>query len=76
MDKELLDLLVCPESRKPLIWFAEKSLLFCPESKLGYPVRDGIPVMLVEEAEKVSDAEAARLIEEARENGLPISGSG
>ena len=48
--KELLDILVCPVSKAPLVWDADKQELLCRTSRLAYPVRDGIPVMLAEEA--------------------------
>ena len=50
MTPELLDLLVCPQTHAPLAWNKERQELICKASKLAYPVRDGIPVMLVEEA--------------------------
>lgn len=57
MDKKLLDILVCPVSKAPLEWRPEKSELVCRTSRLAYPVRDGIPVMLEEEARKLADDE-------------------
>ena len=49
-DPRLLELLVCPLTRQPLRYDAERKLLISPTAKLGYPIRDGIPVMLPEEA--------------------------
>lgn len=57
MDKRLLDLLVCPVSGAPLTWKPEKQELWCKASRLAYPVRDGIPVMLEEEARVLADEE-------------------
>lgn len=57
MDKHLLDILVCPVSKGPLQWHADKQELWCRASRLAYPVRDGIPVMLEEEARTLSDEE-------------------
>ncbi len=65
LDPELLDILVCPESKQPLIYFEEDGFLFCPESKLKYRVDDGIPVMLIEEAERLSDEDAQALLARA-----------
>ena len=56
LDAELLKLLVCPLSRAPLVYDAERGELRCAESALAYPVRDGIPVLLPEEARRL-DAE-------------------
>ena len=61
MDKRLLEILVCPVTKAPLTWDADKQELLCKASRLAYPVRDGIPVMLEEEARALSDEELARL---------------
>jgi uncharacterized protein YbaR (Trm112 family) len=61
MDKRLLDILVCPVTKAPLVWDEGKQELQCKASRLAYPVRDGIPVMLEEEARPLSDEELARL---------------
>jgi uncharacterized protein len=61
MDKRLLDILVCPVTKAPLTWDAERQELLCRASRLAYPVREGIPVMLEEEARPLTDEELARL---------------
>jgi uncharacterized protein YbaR (Trm112 family) len=61
MDKRLLEILVCPITQAPLVWKPEASELWCRASRLAYPVRDGVPVMLEEEARALSDAEAESL---------------
>ncbi len=61
MDKRLLDILVCPVTKAPLVWDADKQELLCKASRLAYPVRDGIPVMLEEESRALSDDELAKL---------------
>jgi len=48
--KELLDILVCPHCKKPLCLLADNAGLKCEACKRAYPVRDDIPVMLIEEA--------------------------
>jgi len=50
MDKRLLDILVCPVTKGPLIYDQEKQELISKAARLAYPIRDGIPVMLVDEA--------------------------
>ena len=60
MDKRLLDILVCPVSKAPLEWRADRQELWCKASRLAYPVRDGIPVMLEEEARPLSEEELGR----------------
>ena len=62
---DLLEILVCPESKRPLIYFEREDFLFCPDSKLKYRVEDGIPVMLIEEAERLTDEQAQALLARA-----------
>ena len=54
MDKKLLDILVCPESGGALYYDEKNNELVCKESKLAYPIQNGIPVMLVEKARKIN----------------------
>ncbi|MCH9829547.1 MAG: Trm112 family protein [Pseudomonadota bacterium] len=61
MDKRLLDLLVCPVTRGPLLWNADRQELWSRSARLAYPVRDGIPVMLEEESRPLTDEELERL---------------
>jgi uncharacterized protein YbaR (Trm112 family) len=61
MDMRLLDILVCPVTKAPLVWDAQKQELLCKASRLAYPVRDGIPVMLEDEARTLTDDELRRL---------------
>lgn len=61
MDKHLLDILVCPVTGAPLSWREADQELWSRAAKLAYPVRDGIPVMLEEEARALSDAELEQL---------------
>jgi uncharacterized protein YbaR (Trm112 family) len=50
IDKELLDILACPVSKKPLELSEDGNFLVCKDSKLVYKIQDGIPIMLVDEA--------------------------
>lgn len=61
MDPRLLDILVCPVTKAPLVWDPRKQELLCKASRLAYPVRDGIPVMLEDEARPLGDEELAKL---------------
>jgi uncharacterized protein YbaR (Trm112 family) len=54
VDKDLLDILVCPSCRGEVEYRPEEELIVCTKCGLRYPVRDDIPVMLIEEAEKPS----------------------
>ena len=60
MDKKLLDILVCPVSKAPVEWNKETDELFCRASGLAYPIRDGIPVMLENEARELTAEERER----------------
>ena len=61
MDKKLLELLVCPVSKAPLIYDKARQELLCKESRLAYPIRDSIPVMLEAEARPLSADEVEAL---------------
>ena len=54
MDKRLLDILVCPVTKAPVYYNESTQELICKASRLAYPVRDGIPVMLEEEARQLA----------------------
>ncbi|MEA1913503.1 MAG: Trm112 family protein [candidate division WOR-3 bacterium] len=53
INKELLDILVCPKCKGELEYDKKKERLICHKCKLAYPIKDGIPVMLIEEAKKL-----------------------
>jgi uncharacterized protein YbaR (Trm112 family) len=57
LDKRLLDILVCPVTKAPLEWRPDRNELWCRASRLAYPVREGIPVMLEEEARPLDESE-------------------
>ncbi|MDQ8038288.1 MAG: Trm112 family protein [Pedobacter sp.] len=57
LDKKLLAILVCPLCKGPLRYEAEKKELLCRADALAFPIRDGIPVMLEEEARPLSAEE-------------------
>ncbi len=59
VDVKLLELLVCPLTKGPLVWNADRAELVSRLARLAYPVRDGIPVMLPSEARQIGEAEAA-----------------
>ncbi len=57
MDKKLLEILVCPVTKGPLIYDKQNQELVSCSAKLAYPIRDDIPVMLENEARALSDEE-------------------
>lgn len=61
VDPKLLEILVCPVTKATLRYDRERQELISLEAGLAYPIRDGIPIMLVDEARQLNDAEKARL---------------
>ncbi|HMD46415.1 MAG TPA: Trm112 family protein [Acidimicrobiales bacterium] len=61
LDALLVEVLACPVDKGPLLLFDDEDLLYNPRLHLAYRVREGIPVMLVDEAVTVDDAEHERL---------------
>lgn len=53
MDSKLLDILACPLCKGPLQYFKSKQLLVCRADRLAFPIQDGIPVMLEDEAQRL-----------------------
>lgn len=51
LSKELLDILACPQCKGDLEYDEENQVLICHESRLKFPIKDGIPIMLIDEAE-------------------------
>ena len=57
VDPKLLEILVCPQTKGPLRYDAQKQELVSIQAGLAYPIRDGIPIMLVDEAREIDDSE-------------------
>ncbi len=57
VDPRLLEILVCPVTHGPLTWNRERGELVSKSARLAYPVRDGVPVMLPEEARSLEEGE-------------------
>jgi uncharacterized protein YbaR (Trm112 family) len=74
LDPLLVEVLACPVDKGPLLWFADEDLLYNPRLKKSYAVRDGIPVLLVDEATDVGEAEHERLTAKAAAGGVPETG--
>ena len=60
IDPKLLEILVCPLTKSPLRYDREARELISDQAKLAYPIRDGIPIMLVDEARSIDDEPAKR----------------
>jgi uncharacterized protein YbaR (Trm112 family) len=65
LDPQLLEILACPDDKGPLLYFADEDSLYNPRLKRRYAIKDDIPIMLIDEAETVADAEHERLIAKA-----------
>jgi uncharacterized protein YbaR (Trm112 family) len=61
LDQRLLDILACPQDKGPLYYIADEGVLYNPRLQVAYAVRDDIPVMLIDEASHVDQAEHERL---------------
>ena len=70
LDSLLLEILACPEDKGPLWYLADEDALYNPRLKRRYAVRDDIPIMLIDEAESVDDAEHERLLAKAEHEGI------
>ncbi|HLI23718.1 MAG TPA: Trm112 family protein [Acidimicrobiales bacterium] len=70
LDPKLLEILACPEDKGPLLYFADEEALYNPRLRRRYAVRDDIPIMLVDEAETVTDEEHGRLLAKADAEGI------
>ncbi|MSO59433.1 MAG: Trm112 family protein [Ilumatobacteraceae bacterium] len=68
IDRALLDILACPQDKGALFYIEAESFLYNPRLHIKYSVRDGIPVMLINEAETVTNDENDRIM------GLVVSG--
>lgn len=76
LDSQLLDILVCPEDKQPLWYFADDGFLYNPRLQRRYEIRDDIPVLLVSEASAVDDAEATELAKRFDAGGIRATGEG
>ena len=70
LDPQLLEILACPQDKGPLLYLADEDALYNPRLHRRYDVRDGIPVMLIDEADDVDDAEHARIMGKVADEGI------
>ncbi|MGP8059057.1 MAG: Trm112 family protein [Acidimicrobiales bacterium] len=74
LDPLLVEVLACPVDKGPLLWFADEDVLYNPRLHKRYDVREGVPVLLVDEATDVDEAEHERLVAKAVADGVPETG--
>ena len=70
LDPQLLEILACPQDKGPLLYFVDEDALYNPRLRRRYEIHDDIPIMLVDEATTVDDAEHARLLAKAEADGV------
>ena len=70
LDPRLLEILACPEDKGPLLYFADEDALYNPRLHRRYKIVDGVPDMLIDDAEGVDDAEHERLTAKAEAEGI------
>lgn len=70
LDRQLLEILACPEDKGPLYYLADENVLYNPRLQRRYEVRDDIPVMLVDEAITVDDVEHQRILGRIEADGI------
>jgi uncharacterized protein YbaR (Trm112 family) len=70
LNEKLLEVLACPEDKGPLLYFQDEDALYNPRLKRRYAIKDDIPIMLIDEAETVTDDENARLLAKAEADGI------
>ena len=76
LSPQLLQILVCPVDKGGLYYLADEDALYNPRLRRRYVVREGIPVMLADEAEAVDDAEHERLMAKVAADGLALTVDG
>lgn len=67
LDPELMEILVCPDSHARLIQVGEWLYSTDPATRRRYPIREGIPIMLIDESEVVDEAEFKRVMQQVQE---------
>ncbi|HMK96647.1 MAG TPA: Trm112 family protein [Acidimicrobiales bacterium] len=73
LDPLLLEILACPEDKGPLLYFPDEESLYNPRLRRRYAINDGIPDMLIEDAETVSPEEHDRLTAKADAEGIKLN---
>ena len=71
LDARLLEILACPSDKGPLYYFEDEESLYNPRLKRRYRIDDGIPVMLIDQAETVENSEHSRLMDRVAEESIP-----
>jgi uncharacterized protein len=70
LDPQLLEILACPDDKGPLLYFEDEDALYNPRLQRRYAIQDDIPIMLIDEAQTVEQAEHERLLAKADAQGI------
>ncbi len=70
LDQQLLAILACPQDKGPLYYLVDEDALYNPRLKRRYLIKQDIPVMLIDQAEQVDDAEHARIMAKVKSVGI------
>jgi uncharacterized protein YbaR (Trm112 family) len=70
LDPQLLEILACPDDKGPLLYFEDEDFLYNPRLHRRYDIRDDIPIMLIDEATSLDDAEHERVMAKAATDGI------
>jgi uncharacterized protein len=70
LDPQLLEILACPDDKGPLYYLADEDALYNPRLQRRYAIRDDIPIMLIDEAETVDQAEHDRIMQRVAAEGI------
>ena len=73
LDPLLLEILACPQDKGPLLYFPDETALYNPRLRRRYAIKDGIPDMLIEDAEDVGEDEHSRLLAKADAEGIKLN---
>ena len=73
IDETLLNILACPEDKGSLYYFEADGFFYNPRLQRRYEIREGIPVMLIEEATSIGEAEHANLMEQINAGGIRLT---
>jgi uncharacterized protein len=76
IDPELLGILVCPESHARLVLVDDWLYSTDPATRRRYPVRDGIPIMLIDDSEVVPEAEFQKIMQQVQQTESSTNGNG
>ena len=73
LDPMLLEILACPEDKRPLFYLEDENSLYNPRLQRIYRVEDDIPIMLIDEADEVDENEHKRIIEKVESDGISFT---